>query len=35
MADDEDYKSILREVRDWPGGKNTAKLFFQDAKDKN
>ena len=35
MAEDEDYKNIVREVRDWPSGKNTAKLFYPDAKDKN
>ena len=35
MAEDEEYKNIVREVRDWPSGKNTAKLFYPDAKDKN
>ena len=34
MASDADYKNILKEVRDWVGGKNTTKSFFNDGKDK-
>ena len=35
MADEVDYKRLVREVRDWAGNKNSTNVFHSDAKDKS